>query len=240
MLDTVLFDLDGTLLPLDLEKFIKIYFTEMGRDFHDLITPERLAKYIWAATSTMIKNVDERTNEAVFMESFGQFIGGDLSVYQQRFTEFYNGGFLKTRESVLESPQIREAVTLLKKKGYTLIIATNPLFPEQAIHHRIHWAGFEPAEFAYITSYERNHYCKPQLLFYQEVLREINKQPEQCLMVGNDVQEDLVALTTGMQTFLITDHLIHRTEDPIQTTYRGTYQTFLDFVKGLSPLCAAG
>lgn len=236
MLDTILFDLDGTLLPLDLEKFIKIYFAEMRSSFRDLMDPEKLVKCIWIATEAMVKNVEERTNEVVFMEKFSQLIDGDLAVFQQRFSEFYDGGFLKTQESVLKSSVMHEAVCRLREKGYNLIIATNPLFPKEAIYHRIRWAGFEPSDFPYITSYERNHYCKPQPHFYQEVLREINKQPEQCLMVGNDVQEDLVALTTGMETYLITDHLIHRNDEPIQTTYQGTYEDFLGFVNQLESL----
>jgi FMN phosphatase YigB (HAD superfamily) len=234
--DTILFDLDGTLLPLDMEHFIKIYFTEMGMAFHDMIEPKQLVSHIWSATDYMVKNIEHRTNEEVFMEKFAQLISGDLAVYQKRFDAFYDKGFLKTREAVTTQPAISIAITILKEKGYQLVIATNPLFPEKAIFHRINWAGCNPADFSYITSYERNHYCKPQIHFYQELLTEIRKQPEQCLMVGNDVQEDLIASQLGISTFLITDCLIHRTQDPIQSTYQGTYQDFNSFVQSLPSL----
>jgi FMN phosphatase YigB (HAD superfamily) len=234
MTDTVLFDLDGTLLPLDMEKFMKIYFEEMGRKFHDLIDPKQLVSHIWAATEVMVKNLEPRCNEEVFMEKFGQLIeGSDLRVYQQRFDEFYDREFLRVQESVIENPTIQQSVRLLKAKGYQLVIATNPLFPRKAIYRRIEWAGFTPADFAYISYYEQNHYCKPQIQYYQEVLQAINKAPEQCLMVGNDVQEDLVAGKLGLETYLITDCLIHRTKEPIQSTYQGKYADFLRFVEGL-------
>ena len=233
MLDTILFDLDGTLLPLDMEKFLQIYFGEMGQHLADLVEPRQLVKMIWAATDSMVNNTEYRTNETVFMEHFGELIQGDLSAYQKRFDEFYDQGFLKTRAAVEEIPVIAETVNLLKEKGYNLVVATNPIFPQKAIYHRIRWAGFEPADFMYITSYEHNHYCKPQPHFFRELLQETGKSPEQCLMVGNDVQEDLAAATAGIQTYLITNHIIHRSAEPVNTTYQGTYQEFYEFVQAL-------
>jgi HAD superfamily hydrolase (TIGR01549 family) len=234
MLDTILFDLDGTLLPLDMERFTAIYFGEMGKVFTDLIDPKLLAKHIWAATNVMVNNTEFRTNETVFMEHFETLIGGELPTYRQRLDRFYDEGFLKTRAAAVPHPAIPEAVALLKEKGYRLVVATNPLFPEKAIYHRIRWAGFEPSDFTYITSYEQNHYCKPQPHFYRELLQAIGKTADQCLMVGNDVQEDMVAATLGITTFLVTDHLIHRTVQPIEhADSQGTYQDFLEFVKQL-------
>jgi FMN phosphatase YigB (HAD superfamily) len=233
MFDTVLFDLDGTLLPLDMERFIKIYFAEMGRKFSDLIDGRQLMDHIWTATGAMVANLEPRTNATVFMEKFGRLIQGDLAVYQERFDQFYDEGFLKVKEAVVENNHIKESAGILKRKGYQLVIATNPLFPRKAIEHRIRWAGFEPEDFSYITCYEHNHYCKPQLQFYEEVLREIGKGPGDCLMVGNDVQEDMIAAGLGIETYLITDYLIHRTKEPVNSTYSGTYQDFKAFVTGL-------
>ena len=70
------------------------------------------------------------------------------------------------------------------------------------------------------------------------MLEEIGKKPEQCIMVGNDVQEDLIAGCLGMKTYLITDYLIHRTGEPIKCTYKGTYHDFYRFVMGLPALAS--
>lgn len=236
MINTILFDLDGTILPVDLDNFLKIYFAEIGKKFQDLIEAKTLVKYIMATTDAMVKDIEYRTNETVFMEKFGQLIQSDLDTYRKRFDEFYDREFFAVKSSVVDIPLMRESVNLLKNKGYDLIIATNPLFPEKAIHHRIRWSGFEPEDFIYITSYEKNHYCKPQLQFYREILAETGKTPQECLMVGNDVQEDLIAAKLGIETYLITDFLINRTKDPITTTYQGTYSDFYSFVEGLPQL----
>lgn len=231
MIDTVLFDLDGTLLPLNMERFTEIYFSEMGYMFRDIIDPKLLVKYIWTATEEMVRNTEYKTNEEVFMKRFAELVGGDISKYIERFDNFYDTVYHKTREAVEDQSLMKECVEILKKKNYKLVVATNPLFPRKAIHNRIEWAGLDLKDFIYITCYEDNHYCKPQLHFYREVLEAIGKKPEQCLMVGNDVQEDLVALKLGMKTFLIKNYMIHRTQDEIDSTYQGNYEDFYNFVK---------
>jgi len=75
-----------------------------------------------------------------------------------------------------------------------------------------------------------------QIQFYQEVLEEAGRKAEECMMVGNDVEEDLVAGKLGMQTFLITNHIIKRTEDDICCTYQGTYEDFLKYAQEVKPV----
>lgn len=239
MIDTILFDLDGTLLPLDMEKFTEIYFNEMGYMFKDIIEPGLLVKYVWDATRAMVSNTEYRTNEEVFMDRFSELIEGDITEYQQQFDDFYDTHFHKTREAVRSHELIKEIVATLKVKNYKLVIATNPLFPRKAILHRIEWAGLDMKDFSYITSYENNHYCKPQLHFYSEVLDIVGKKPEQCMMVGNDVQEDLIAQKLGIKTFLVKNHMIHRTRETVESTYEGNYEDLYSFVMDLPAVSAS-
>jgi FMN phosphatase YigB (HAD superfamily) len=239
MIDTILFDLDGTLLPLDMEKFMDIYFHEMGYMFKDMIDPRLLVKYIWTATEEMVVNTEYKTNEEVFMNKFSELVGGDISKYIERFDIFYDTKFNKVREAVQSQSLVRESISILKEKNYRLVVATNPLFPLKAILHRIEWAGLDSKDFMYISSYEENHYCKPQLHFYKEILGITGKEPEQCMMVGNDVQEDLIALKLGIKTFLIKNYMIHRTQEAIDSTYTGEYEDFYNFVRELPKVSAS-
>ncbi|WP_105615299.1 HAD family hydrolase [Vallitalea okinawensis] len=235
-INTIIFDLDGTLLPMDAELFMSIYFDEMGKHFADLIDPRELINHVWSSTKAMITNLDHKTNEEVFMADFEKRINGDLNIYTQRFDKFYDTLFSKTRQAVSENDFIKKSIQLLTEKGYTLAIATNPLFPKKAILQRIEWAGLEASDFSYITHYENNHYCKPQIQFYEEVLQDTNKSADQCMMVGNDVREDLIAGNIGIKTFLIKDHMIHNGEDHIVSDYIGEYQDFYKFVINLPKL----
>ena len=56
--------------------------------------------------------------------------------------------------------------------------------------NRIRWAGIDAEDFEVITTYETYHYCKPNPKYFQEVMEEFGLNPKECLMVGNDVQED--------------------------------------------------
>ncbi len=236
MLDTILFDLDGTLLPMDMDEFIRIYFGEIGKALQDLMEPDKIISYVWEGTKAMLSSKDIKTNKQVFMETFGQLVDGDLAVYEQRFDEFYDDGFLNIREYVEPHPGVKDFIAALKKKGYNLVIATNPLFPRKAILHRIEWAELNPEDFNYISCYEDNTYTKPQVEFYQEVINKVNRNPDQCMMVGNDVQEDLVASKLGIQTYLITDHMLNRNAIQIESDYQGNYEDFAKFVEELPDL----
>jgi FMN phosphatase YigB (HAD superfamily) len=87
-----------------------------------------------------------------------------------------------------------------------------------------------------VTSFENNHFCKPQPKFYQEILSDLKKAPQDCLMVGNDVDEDMIAGALGMKTYLITNHKIHRSQKPMPINHEGTYADFLRFVQSLPSL----
>ncbi len=236
MINTILFDLDGTVLPMDFDKFMELYFYNMGIYFKEKIDGNTLAKYIMASTEVMIKTTNGDSNEDSFMNHFASLVNDDIEEYKKMFLEYYNSLFDNVRASTYRSTMMRESVDLLKEKGYEVVLATNPLFPMVANHHRIRWAGFEPDEFSYISSFENNHYCKPHIEYYNEVLQSIGKKPEECLMVGNDVFDDLAARKLGIKTYLITDHMLNRHNQTIQTDYKGNYTEFLDFVKNIKIL----
>ncbi|MFA6617862.1 MAG: HAD family hydrolase [Candidatus Neomarinimicrobiota bacterium] len=231
MLNTILLDLDATVLPMDMDTFVQKYFHEMGKMFHDLIDGRVLAKHVMECTEYMVKNLEDRRNEEVFFTRFAELVDGDIAIYQSRFDEFYDTGFLNAQVATHQSEAMLKAVKLLQEKGYNLVLATNPLFPMKANHHRIRWAGLSPDDFTYISSIENNHYCKPNLEYYREVLSAINKSPEDCMMVGNDALEDMIAAKLGIKTYLIDDHLLNKYNVEIVADERGSYEDFLAFVE---------
>jgi FMN phosphatase YigB (HAD superfamily) len=235
-INTVLFDLDGTLLPIDSATFEKVYFAALASRFTDMYRPEEFTKIIWDATKDMVANKEHVTNQTAFMDALGVVVTSRLPEMQRRFDAFYEDGFDAVRAAVLDNKPVREAVGTLKNKGYALAVATNPLFPRRAVEKRIAWTGFERADFVYVSSFEDNHYCKPHVEFYLEVLGALGRQPEECLMVGNDPLEDTAATKAGIKTYLITNHLIPRPGRSIPADYQGKYEDFLEFVRGLPDL----
>lgn len=236
MLNTVLFDLDGTLLPIDMKQFEQVYFGGLIKQFDGIIDGENLVRIIWEATKVMVANKEKISNETVFMNHLKTLINPeDFDLYLEKFESYYQGDFDRLKTIVNPNPAIQQAVNLLKQKGYDLILCTNPLFPEIAIKKRVQWAGFAFSDFKYITTFEKNHYCKPQIEYYQEVLQDNQLTAQQCLMVGNDPVEDLIASTIGIKTFLIDTHILKK-ETALIPDYQGDYDVFYQFVLALPSL----
>jgi len=233
MRDTFLFDLDGTVLPMDFDKFMKLYFHHISEYFKDIIEPKELINNILVCTEKMVKTNNGQKNEEIFMNHFDSLLEGSVEEYKPMFYEFYNSTFDNVKASTHKSKYMRKSIDLLKEKGYRIVLATNPLFPMVANHHRIRWAGFEPSEFEYISSFENNLYCKPHLEYYKEVLGNINKEAESCYMVGNDVFDDLSSGKLGIETYLITNHLLNKHDQEILADHDGTYYDFYKFVQKL-------
>ena len=234
MTKAILFDLDGTLLPMDQEVFVRDYLGRMAAFLapHDY-DPQSLIKAVWAGTGAMVKNDGKALNEDVFWYVFNSILGRDAKQDLALFEEFYRTEFQKAKDSCGFNPMAAETVRQIKDMGYRLILATNPLFPAIATYSRIRWAGLNPEDFELVTTYENSRFCKPNPDYYREILGKIALDGSQCLMVGNDVGEDMIAGTLGMKTFLLTDCLINKTAEDITQYPNGSFPELLHYIRSL-------
>lgn len=224
----ILFDLDGTLLPIDTDQFIHSYVKKLSAFMAKHVDPELFVKQLWASTEKMIRSTEAHlTNQQVFDQDFFPKIGNE-EVILPLVERFYDEEFPKLEEFVSSHGFIPELIQAAKNKGYRVIVATNPLFPRTAILQRIHWTGAKPEDFEWITSYEISHFTKPNPQYFQEIVAQLGLKAEECLMVGNDVQEDLVAQTMGLKTYLVTDKIIDRGNPPFTPDGKGTMRDFYE------------
>ena len=230
-INTILFDLDGTLLPMDQEKFVNGYFKMLAAKLAPYgYEPQQLINAILAGIEAMIKNDGSQLNEDAFWKRFVDIYGDKVLADKPVFEDFYKNEFQDARSFCGFNPKAAETVRLLKDKGYRVVLATNPLFPSIATESRIRWAGLEPSEFDLYTTYENTSYCKPNLDYYRDILKRINCRPEECLMVGNDVGEDMVVEALGMQVFLLTDCLINTQKKDITAYPHGSFEQLLSML----------
>jgi HAD superfamily hydrolase (TIGR01509 family) len=235
MITTILFDLDGTLLPMDQHIFVKSYFGRMAQHLAPYgYEPQLLHKALMAGLDAMYENDGSRTYENAFCDVFCAVLGRNARVDEPYFAEYYKTGFQKVADDCGFNPAAKAAVDALKAKGFTLALATNPLFPAIATHSRLRWAGCELDDFAAVTTYEDTHYCKPDTRYFTELLQRLGKTPQECLMVGNNMEEDMVAATLGMQVFLLTDDLINPHGEDINKYPHGSFAELLAFVDTLN------
>lgn len=230
----ILFDLDGTLLPMDQELFVKAYFGRLAAKLAPVgYDPEKLIQSIWTGTGAMIKNDGSKTNEAAFWDYFAGIFGEAARADEPKFAEFYRTDFQQVQAACGFDPRAAQVIGKLKEKGFTLALATNPIFPAIATESRMRWAGLNQNDFVLYTTYENSRFCKPNPEYYRDILAQLGAQPQECLMVGNDVTEDMVAQTLGMQVFLLTDCLINKHGKDISAYPQGSFGELLEYIENL-------
>ena len=230
MIRCALFDLDGTLLPMAFDDFFGAYFKHIGAFMRAVIEPEALVDAIWKSAVKVAENEDNALiNIDVFYTEFARLTGLGETMFRAMFKDYYANQFNALGEGAPKEPLAIKAVELLKSRGVGLVVATNPLFPQNAIEMRIRWAGLNPNDFALVTHGENMSSAKPNLRYYREILDKTGYNAEECAMVGNDTGEDLVAEKLGMRVFWATPHGILKGEKPIcpQGDYRALYE-YLD------------
>ena len=231
----VLFDLDGTLLPMDMDTFIKAYFSGIAKKLHPYgYEPEKLIKAIWDGTYKMIKNDGTRTNEEAFWEYFATVFGNDARKDEPKFESYYIENFDNVKNVCGFNPKASEVIKLIKDLGLRVALATNPIFPSIATEKRISWAGLSYNDFELFTTYENCRYCKPNLNYYLDILDKLEVKAEECLMVGNDVDDDMITTKLGMKVFLLTDCLINNNNKDISFYPNGNFDDLIKYIRSIS------
>ena len=231
-MNTILFDLDGTLLPMVQDHFLKTYMGMLVREIQTHgYEPKQLTAAILKGIEAMVKNDGSKTNEAAFWDVFCTFFGKESLLDKPKFDAFYQNTFPLVKSSCGYDSMANEVIKDIKERGYRIALATNPMFPDRATDERIRWAGLDRSDFDLVTTYENCHFSKPSLGYYREVTQILGVDPGDCLMVGNDVQDDMIPATAlGMDVFLLTRDLINKNNDDISLYKQGNFVDLLSFV----------
>ena len=233
MYKNFLFDLDGTLLPMDMKYFIELYVAAFCKCLAPVtkIESKPLMDSIWASVAQMARNDGDCLNETVFWRTMNSRCKRDMRVFSDNFDSFYRGEFSVCRAATKVQPLSRITVDYIKQHGGNIIVATNPVFPKSATYTRINWAGLNPNDFSYITTYDNSSACKPNLNYFEEICSVCGIHPEESLMIGNDVDEDMISSRLGFDTFLVTDCLINRSDKSLSLFRHGDFEDLFDFIQ---------
>ncbi len=230
----VLFDLDGTLLPMEQDLFLQKYLERISLALSSHgYDPTVLPKSIMKGTYCMIKNDGSHTNEQVFWRCFCDIYGENAINDEPHFDKFYVDHFDSLSKFCGFNPEAARTVHKIKKLGLRTALATNPVFPRIATQKRMSWAGVSPEDFELYTTYENSRFCKPNPLYYSDVASSLGISAEECLMVGNDTTDDMSASQIGMKVFLLTDCLINDKCRDISEYPNGNFDNLIRYVEEL-------
>lgn len=233
MRNNFLFDLDGTLLPMDTKYFVDLFTESFCESLVPVTNTEArtLMNAVWTSVGNMMRNVGGCLNSEVFWHTMNSICGRDMRPFNDSFDDFYRTDFDAARAATGTQPLSRACIEWIRNNGGRIILATNPVFPKSATFRRIEWAGLDPRDFEYITTYDNSSACKPHLRYYSEICSACGIRPEESLMVGNDTREDMAAAQLGMDTYLITDCLINRDNKPLSLFRHGSFEDFYGFLR---------
>ena len=187
---TVLFDLDGTLLPMDQMGFTKTYFGLLVQKAAPFgLKPQPTIDAVWAGTKAMVKNDGSAPNDRRFWDTFCPWWGwrnpccGRCSTNS---TARNSTGQVRLRGEPLRGPGGAgpEGPGLRRGAGH------QPHLPPGGGAHPALLGGPCPRGLLPGDHLREQHLCKPDPAYYREILEKLGKGPEECLMVA----------TTGWRT----------------------------------------
>lgn len=219
MIKAVFFDLDGTLLPMNEQEFIKVYFDLLSQKASILCyEKDSIIKAIWSGTKCMYKNDGSKSNEQVFWDCFCSIYNKENANEEIKlFEKFYLNEFKETKNSCFENPLAKEIVRFCKDHFQYVILATNPIFPQVGTQTRMSFVDLKEEDFDFVTYYENSSFCKPNPKYFTYLLNKFNLKPEEVIMFGNnEIEDGWCAQSIGIKTYMVGNHIIKDPNNQIQ------------------------
>lgn len=209
---TLLLDLDDTLLNTNLESFVPAYFQALAKELAPQIAPEKMFRALISGTRLMSESEDfSRTLEEVFGADFYPQVNIPRKELESAIENFYDNIFPTLAGLTSPRPEAKPFVDWAFAQGFRLAIATDPLLPRKATYHRLRWAGFEPEQFELVSTFDHFHFSKTHPAYYAEVLGRMGWPDGPVVMVGNDMERDILpAQKLGLATYHVDDESASR------------------------------
>ncbi|MEN8686731.1 MAG: HAD family hydrolase [Desulfuromonadales bacterium] len=228
----VFFDLDGTLVDVDMHLFVPVYLNRLTEQMKELIEPASATRAMHRAVAAMFANRDaDKTLEAVLFDVLRDELAMTPEQYRRCLNEFLHNDLEVLRPLVVGHALSSRLVDAARARGWQVILATNPIFPRDVVDARVRWGGLDGDKFHHVTTYETEHFCKPNPDFFRENLNLLQLEAERCLMVGNDTLHDLSASQVGMQTCLLTPWCIRRPKERFRADWQGRHEDLLALIE---------
>lgn len=209
MIKAVLFDMDETLLDINLEAFLISYQAKLDQILSEIsgIPAYKLAIPMTKAYLALSdKNrQDDLTNAQLFNKVIYQetsiplddpYIADALAYFETEVLPGCNNRLIHGRPK----PGARLCVEKAKDMGLKVGLATNPTFTKNCIGCRMKWGEIDTYNMDHITYMENSSRLKPSKRYFQETAEALGLSADECLMVGNDPKRDICLTDIGMKT----------------------------------------
>lgn len=211
MIRAVLFDLDETLLDIDLSAYLRLFASQRLRLLSQIARRGALSlalPYALSTTAMIGRRDDELANGTFFARRFEELTAIPLddpviADCIDCFDREVLNPLAATRVRHAPRRGARQAIEAALALGLDVALATNPTFPLRCTQERMRWAGVEDVAFKTVTSLEGSTRTKPWARYYEQVCDQIGRAPAECVMVGNDPRYDFVPEQLGIPTLYV-------------------------------------
>jgi len=231
--EAILYDLDDTLLANPVATFVPAYIGALTEFMADSVDPKILSDSLLAAIRVMDADSDsDRSNAEVFFDAFLPPLGRTRGELEQLFSRFYREVFPSLRRVTGPVTGARSAVQWARGSDRRVVVATNPVFPQTAIHQRVEWANLEVGQFDLVTTLETSHSTKAHPAYYLEISRRLGIAADRCVMVGDNWRWDVVnPVRAGMVAWWIADPDEPRRDPDVPVLGQGPLTDFVAFAR---------
>ena len=207
MIKAVLFDLDNTLIDINLAAFMLRYMAGQARILSRVlrVAPPFASSAITAAYLAICspRRTDQLLNEDLFhrvverrlrLPFDPEPLAEATQYYDCTYIEKFRGGLVQAGPR----PGSHEAIEAARGLGLTVALATNPVVALAVDRVRMVWGELDPDEFADVSHIGNSRRTKPCAPYFEEFATRLGYAPSECLMVGNDAGRDFPRPNIGM------------------------------------------
>lgn len=222
----LLVDLDGTLLG-NRSLLLSVDFTRRAvKEIESFAGKRHAIRTLYAMMSEFKRPSKEHTNDTRVLELFSKRMKIDIEDSRKLIRDGLFKLFPELKRHFFPVAGAKDFLTWAKEH-YTLILATNPVWPPEIQELRVKWAGIDPSIFKSVTHVRRMKACKPEPQYFQEILTQEELDPAECLMIGDEVKLDLGATKVGIKVFIVGDYkkcVSLKTSKNAAPAWRGNYK----------------
>ncbi|GAB1422097.1 hypothetical protein MASR2M15_23080 [Anaerolineales bacterium] len=203
----ILLDLDNTLIVNNIENFIAAYLNSLNYYVRQKWSIADVSPALFRSIKKANTSPLNQMNIDVVYEELQKDAQLSLAQIQEDVADYYKYQYPDLKNCVQEKKEIKGLLESIHALKIPIVIATNPIFPLTAIKQRMQWGNLpEDLTYQLITNAENMHFTKPNPAYYAEILGKLGLEPDETLMVGDDLEQDILpAHQIGIHTFLLSD-----------------------------------
>lgn len=205
MIKAVLLDLDNTLI----HNPDRLFANAFSQAWNDYLSD---ALHIHDATAILRSCINQfsqpgihtRSNYAVLIDNIADQSNLSRTQIIECLASFFEGAnYRNVISQITPIAGAGDLITELSARNLAVVIATNPIYPLNAILARLKQAGLpdNPEYYAFISSAENMHYAKPNPAYFAEILGRVGVEPDEAIIIGDSLTNDIMpAHIIGMRS----------------------------------------